>query len=368
MKNVSRETSTALRGRAIVIAAVLLLALAAAGCGGVARPNGWAGPAIEGDAMYVNVEGDVLAAMSVDGREERWRFPDDRTKKKAKVEGIYGEPAIAGDRVLVGGYDGNLYALSARDGGLQWTAETDGPIIGGAAIVGDVAIAGSGDGYVYAFAVADGTRRWRFKTGDRVWAKPAVQGDVAYVPSFDGKLYALRVSDGTPVWKEPFQAEAGLPATATLAGDLVIVGSLDKRLYAVRQSDGSVAWSFKADNWFWTTPLVQDGRVYAGNLDDTVYALRLSDGGVVWRYDAEAPVRAAPVLRDGVVVVAAKDGFVHGIKADSGERAWLTGDLQTSLYANLTLRDASAYVRGKNGALWSVRAADGSVTQLRTKS
>ncbi len=371
MTNVSRETSPlrrwAVRRRAalglpLLIAAALLFT----GCGGVAEPKGWAGPVLDGDVMYINSRGDKLVAVSVQGRDERWRFPDSRSKD-VKLEGVYGEPMIAGERLLIGAYDGNLYSLSARDGALQWIAETGGPIVGGAAVAGDVAIVGSGDGYVYAFALSDGAQRWRYKTGSRVWARPAIEGEVAYVPSLDGKVYALRVADGTSVWRDQFKADAGFPAGAAIADGLVVVGSLDKRLYALRVDDGSLAWSYKAGNWFWTTPLIQNGRVYAGNVDEKLYALNLSDGKLLWTYDAQAPLRSSPIPGEGVVIVAAKDGFVHGVRAQSGERAWVSGDLQTDLLANLALRDAQVYVRGENGALWSMSASDGSFIQIRSK-
>src|SRR4030095_5447278 len=42
-----------------------------------------------------------------------------------KTEGeIKSSPVVAGDRVLIGSYDGNLYCLSARDGKLLWKYTT----------------------------------------------------------------------------------------------------------------------------------------------------------------------------------------------------------------------------------------------------
>ena len=366
MTSVSRETSRlSLRLPAFAVLAVLVLILA--GCTSVAQPKGWAAPVVDGDTIYLSIRGKHLVAVARNGGAERWRFPDGRTEEDIELEGIYGEPAVAGDRILIGDHGGNLYSIATANGSLEWTARTDGSIIGAIAVSGDLAIVGSGDGYVYAFALSDGTQRWRTPLDDHIWSRPIIRDSIAYVPALDGRLAALEVATGTIRVQPVFKAAAGLPTTGALAGDRIIVGSLDKRLYAVNIADGSAAWSFPGQNWFWTTPLVDGDRVYAGNLDHVMYALNLANGSLQWQYNTGAPLRSAPVISGSTLVLASTDGVVHGIDAAKGERKWTTTPLDTNLYANLTLDGAVVYIQGENGAIWTVRPDDGSLAQFRAK-
>ena len=352
------------RRNATLLPVILMAALLLTACGKVKQPSGWAAPLVTSDAIYVNIKGDQLAKLSPDGGQEHWTFPNN---KDIKIRGIYGEPALAGDRLIVTGYNGHVYSLNATSGAIEWNASTDGAIIGGATVVGDTVLVGSNDNYVYALNINDGSRRWRVNTGDRVWGRPVVKDGIAYVPSLNGKLYALRMEDGTPVWNKPFQAEAGLPATPALGEGVIVIGSLDKHLYTLRLDDGSVVWSHKADNWFWTTPLIQGGRVYAGNLDGHVRSWDVSNGSLRWDYTIDSPVRSSPVLRDGLLVVASKSGGLHGINADTGARAWVAATFSGDLYADLVLDKGRVYVRDKGGTLWTVDPTNGAVSQLHAR-
>ncbi|MGH7857686.1 MAG: PQQ-binding-like beta-propeller repeat protein, partial [Candidatus Binatia bacterium] len=89
----------------------------------------------------------------------RWQF--------SAGGGFTGTPAVAGGRVIVGCWDGNVYALDRRSGRLLWK-----------------------------FRV--GTRRY---PGDRsigIYASPAVSGSTVYVAS--DRLLALSVADGRRLW------------------------------------------------------------------------------------------------------------------------------------------------------------------------
>ena len=113
---------------------------------------------------------------------------------------IYGNPAVAGDLVYVGGYNGKIYAISAstrlsKDTYLDESNPQ--PIIGGPVVAGDRVYLGGSDGKVYALNAASLDKEWEFKTGGKIWSTPVIQGDTLYIGSFDKKLYALNASDGS---------------------------------------------------------------------------------------------------------------------------------------------------------------------------
>jgi len=72
-------------------------------------------------------------------------------------------PVAAGGFVYVGGSDGIVRAISARDGSLAWKVRTGGAINFPPTIAAGKAYVGSCDGWVYACAAATGKRIWKFR-------------------------------------------------------------------------------------------------------------------------------------------------------------------------------------------------------------
>lgn len=351
----------------LAVGALAAMAIITVGCTGLDSPDGWSGVVFDGDTLFANFEGDELVALSADASDELWRFPDDDREEDDDVDldGIYGEVATADQIVIVGGYDGSLYALDASDGSIVWSDEVNGPIIGGAAIADGLAVVGSDDGEVRAYELATGDLVWARDLDGRVWARPVIDEGVVYIGTLAGELFALDLEDGRPRWDAPYEADAGFPAIAAIAGETLVVGSLDKRLHAIDKGGGALLWKAEADNWFYTQPVIDDDLVFAGNLDGKLYAVRMEDGEIAWSYETDDPIRSSPVVSDDTVIVADKGGIVHGVRRADGERVWVTEDLDTTLLANLTIHEGSVYVRGKNGALWAVEPGDGAVAQVR---
>jgi len=144
-----------------------------------------------------------------------------------------------------------------------------------------------------------------------------------------------------------------------------LVGGFDRRLYAVDASSGEKKWSFKADNWFWTRPLVEGEAVYAGSLDGNVYALGLADGKRLWSYNLQAPVRAAPVMVGSTLLVAGRNGRVVGLNPGNGELVWaLPIELGKTLLADPLPQGDVVYYSAQGGSLFKVMPADGTFVPL----
>ncbi len=310
---------------------VLGFVVLATGCARIAKPQGWAGPIVGGDSLYVSIENGKMAALKPDDKSVKWVFPPNTDEgNKLKLEGIYGAPVIADGSVYFGGYDGYVYALNASDGSMRWAFHTGGPIVSGvsaktggtaAAPTLDLLYFGSEDGYVYAVD-KDGKLKWQFKAGDAVWTTPLV-GDSVYVASVGGNLYSLDLQTGAQHWA--FHSSAALLSDPVMADkSTVLIGGVDKTLYAIDASTGNQKWSFGAGNWFWGKPLVDNGTVYVPNLDHKVYALKLSDGSKAWDepFAALDAVRSSPILVDNVLIAVDSAGNVFGIDPKNGRQAW----------------------------------------------
>jgi outer membrane protein assembly factor BamB len=118
--------------------------------------------------------------------------------------------------------------------------------------------------------------------------------------------------------------------------NLVLVAGFDGRLRAVDIETQEQAWSRGAGNWFWATPLLENGVVYAASLDHKIYAVNASSGEDFWPdpYEADAEIRAAPVLVGDRLIVVDRDGHVHALDPQDGTRASETLDLGADVNAD----------------------------------
>jgi len=104
---------------------------------------------------------------------------------------------------------------SSRYGPLQtqWTTQTGGVIASKPAVDGDAVLVGSWDGYEYSYDVPSGALRWRTNLGQTftpcapgtygVTSSPWLEGGVAYLGGGDSNWYALEEATGRVLWTIP---------------------------------------------------------------------------------------------------------------------------------------------------------------------
>ncbi len=317
---------------------LLAFALLATGCARVSRPSGWAGPRLADDTLYVSTAKGKMAALDPKdlSAAPKWVFPSgsklkcgNSAERRANLQGIYGAPAVEGERLYFGAFDGFIYALSAEDGACLWEFETGDPVVGSLTLTDDKGLfAASTNGKLYLIDTAKCTNACpsdavrSFDTGSGVWAAPLVTDTTIYLAAMDGHMYALDASKLEPIWKNPISS-AGLLLDPVLIGkDTLLAGGIGETLYALDPRTGDQKWSFEADSWFWGRPLVDGATIYIPNLDGHVYALNLSDGTEKWSFEAKAAVRSSPALVGDVLVVIDRDGQIYGLNPESGALAW----------------------------------------------
>lgn len=244
-------------------------------------------PFVDGDTAYF-LGRNTLVAYGADGGDERWRTTfEDRTIGLA-----------VGDDLYVGTLSGDVHALEAADGSINWTFEPSTYSWMRPEVVSDGRLYCRGfDGDVYALDANDGSELWRHAGPDMV-ASFRLVDDVAYAGLRDDRLYALDAVDGTELWS--FEPNVPSTTTPTRAGDTVFVGAHDGNLYSLAAADGSLRWTFETDGLI-EEVAVEDETVYVGSDDGYFYALDRSDGTVRWEYETGHWVRAAPIVREDFV-------------------------------------------------------------------
>jgi len=276
-----------------------------------------------------------------------WSFP--RVSDEALGSVLYGAPAADGERVYLGTYTGELYALDADTGEMatEWSTNPivieDAHIIGGPTLVereqcvaadrrvveGGVLLFGTTDNALYAVCAGNGSLVWRVETQGEVWGAPTVSEDTVdatvYAGSQDGHLYAISLERGTPVWARAFKAGGAIMAQPLVVDGKVFIGALDGKMYALDAASGTPVWPkpFDGGSWFWAGAISDGESLYAVTVKGRVAALNLDTGVKQWETDLNTMVISTPVMAQSQgrtrLVVGTKVGQIALLYADSGQ-------------------------------------------------
>jgi eukaryotic-like serine/threonine-protein kinase len=332
--------------RGVQILLVMILALLAAGCaprGGTVNA-GWTVLTAEGERIYaVLASGEAVALEAIEDGDLLWRYPlegaasgtgcglpraaDDDTEQETPLGAVYGQPTIAGDVVLVGSFDGSLFALDRETGGVAWSYAVGAPIVGGVTVYDGIAYFGATDYQVYALDLASRQPVWEtsFRTEETIWGRPAVDQERVYIGSMDHSVYAIDRESGQQIWAT--SVDAAIPGDVTLANGVVLAGGVDSRLHVLDAETGQLLWQTeRLDGWVWGQPLVIEDQVFFTSLRGTLYGYSLTTREPLWPgISLEGSLRAGPILYDGRVVVGTDDQRVYLVDLVAGQADLLYG-------------------------------------------
>jgi len=291
----------------LLAAALVVLAGVLSGCAGgqqgVFLGSSWPGIATGEESIFVAF-GPSVYAVDPESGTTRWRYPAEPQRGQT----FYAEPAVADDLVVVGDYGGNLIALNPETGDPVWVFEANGTrFIAGAAIGDEVVYAGSTDGMLHALDRATGERIWTFRAKQGIWARPLIIEDTVYVASLDKHLYALDARTGQLEWQFPANdADLDEPMGAIVSAPtyyegMLIFGSFNNRVYALDAEMREIVWRYEAENWVWSSPVVEEesGVVVGADLDGNVFALDAATGAEeLWTVELPGPVVGAPTIAE----------------------------------------------------------------------
>lgn len=305
-----------------------------------------ASPVVADGVVYVaSLSGHLHALEQATGK-EKWQF-------KSRLP-IASTPTIANGSVYFVSSTGALAALDAATGTPRWVYATEYErryeaknLHGYASAAQTIADAwdvyvsspavargrvyfGSGDGNVYAVDAQSGLLQWKFATGGVVHSSPAVVANTVYVGSWDSVLYALDADTGEKKWS--FQAgddpvihnQVGFQGSPAVVDGTVYVGCRDAHVYALDAATGRKRWDYPTSkSWVIGTPAVRDGVVYVGTSDSSRFmALDARSGRLRFNVDTRAYVFSSPALAGGLAYVGTHSGTLYAIDAGSGAVAW----------------------------------------------
>ena len=303
-------------------------------------------PAIANGLLYVGSTDGYLYAVDIKSGEMKWKFA---TKAR-----IVSSPAVAGGVVYFASYDGGFYAVDAWNGKLKWRFNNAGErrfaashihgalpaaetmpdpfdcYLSSPAVWHGTVYFGSGDGNIYALNAATGAVQWKFKTGDVVHASPAISGGTLFVGSWDSYFYAIDAGSGKEKWRfktgeDPaIHNQVGIQSSAAVVDGIVYFGCRDSHLYALDADTGKVRWSFSTgSSWVISSPAVLNGRVYFATSDSALfYALDAGSGKQIFALKSHFPFFSSPAIAGNTVYIGSHDGKLTATNLATGTRAW----------------------------------------------
>jgi outer membrane protein assembly factor BamB len=119
---------------------------------------------------------------------------------------------------------GEVVAIKAADGKIEWRKDFAGAILATAAAVGETAIICDTEGQVRALDLKNGNQKWATKAGAAFFAGPAIAGDAIYTADIDGVVCGLGLADGKMRWKLDLGTDATVHAPGMVYGSPIVHG------------------------------------------------------------------------------------------------------------------------------------------------
>ncbi len=197
------------------------------------------------------------------------------------------EPDDKNPRIFFGSSDGNVYALNANTGELEWKFEAQGSIHCSPVLYRNILYIGSWDANLYAIDTETGKMRWKFETGTQLGFKGiestvVAANDIVYFGARDPFLFALNAETGKLLWKYD-AASSWIISSAVVANDVLYVGTSDTfALVALNAKNGKELYKFRTDGYVYSSPAIAGDTAYFGDFTGNFFAVNIKSGGKEW--------------------------------------------------------------------------------------
>ncbi len=278
------------------------------------------GPAaVIGERVYFGCQYGFLYALDRNTGQQLWRY-EAGDKIEGGVNALEVEDQASGEtqiRLFFGSSDNHLYALDAETGELLWKYETDNYLVATPSVVAGenpAVIVGGCDGLLHVVSARDGKEMQNFEIGAYIPNSAGVRDGIAYVAHFGGEVGAYDVNSGEEVWKIAIGDGVELYASPAVTADKVYVGGRDKLMRCLDRMSGKELWRFATRRAVDSSPVVCEDAIYVGGMDGRLYAVDPEDGEELWSYEIGAKLSASPAISNGTLVIGGEDGVLYAFR------------------------------------------------------
>ncbi|HUR11643.1 MAG TPA: PQQ-binding-like beta-propeller repeat protein [Flavitalea sp.] len=240
---------------------------------------------------------------------------------------FYSSPVITDDALIVGIKDGYVYNVNLKTRKVSWKYKTQGIVRSSPAVKGNTVYFGDTEGFLYAVNKMTGAERWRFAIDghslknedfgfDRraIISSPVVTADKVIFGGRDGFLYAVDTETGREVWRNDHKVSWVISSVA-VKDSVVVTGTSDGRfVQGVNLKTGQELWRFKTISIVWSSPVIQNNKVYIGSQEGVVYCLDLHTGNKLAAFQASGRIFPSPVIHDSLLFFGTDNGYLYALK------------------------------------------------------
>lgn len=246
-------------------------------------------PCVHDGIVYIGTEQGILWGFEAKSGERVLRC------QTLSEQTIRTTPAVSGNLILYGDWDGVLYANDISKGSLAWKYDTK----------------------------QDGTFPWT----NAILTSPVVEGENVYFAGKSNRLYSLDARTGKKNWHYSSPTDQWLIGGPLVEDGVVYLGSSDQALFhAIDDSTGLLLWSTGLDCRIWGKASVKEDNVYIGS--NSFYVIDKASGEIRKQYefpqvhedkkygeytDRSANFHSSPVLFENMIILGSDDGYIYSI-------------------------------------------------------
>lgn len=346
-----------------------------AGAGGGDRSEITSAPIVVDGTVFALDAGAELGAYDASSGSPRWRVDLSPSGEKG-TEGFGGGLAADGGTIYVTTGFGEILAVGAASGEIQWRKSFGAPFRAAPAALNGLVVAVTRDNRAVAVDGASGNLRWRLQgatsdAGLLGGASPALVGPLAILPFASGELVAVEGASGRRLWSAVLSGgRKGLARSAItdITGDPVVAGPY---VVAANQSGRMIAIDARNGQRVWTRNIGSGAPIWAA--EDTLFLvaddaklMRISarDGSTLWEIqlpefrdqkDREGAIAySGPVLVAGRLLVTDDRGNLLSFDAVSG-LGQPGGSISGGSVTGPVVANGTVYVLSGSGTLHAFR-------------
>jgi len=298
------------------------------------------GPVFGGGMLYTLDGSSTITALGTDGT-VAWSFDVTPTGEKS-VDGAGGGVSYANGVIYAGTGFGELLAINAASGNILWRRAFEAAIRSTPTSDGRTVFVVTRADVAYAVSAKDGAIDWMKRGaasttgGLEGGASPAVSGRQVVVPFSSGEVLMVRSNNGEIRWKADVsgaRTATSLAFNGDISGDPVIngnsvyVSNLAGETAKFNLTNGTQSWSLGvgASDAVWPV----GGSVFLVSDQAQLMRVNASNGSIIWSQQLpqfRKPEKRkdmirqyGPVLAGGLMWVAGRDGQLRGFEPEGGQ-------------------------------------------------
>lgn len=278
------------------------------------------GPVVGINKVFLGSENGEVFALDAETGKLDWQ---------GKIKGeIIASPALDAGVLVVNSVSGILKAFNASNGDEIWNIEQEVPAltlrgISAPVVASGGVIVGSADGSATVYILENGNLGWTVEVGEAtgstelervidVDSSPLVFGDKVYIVSARGNLVALELISGRVLWKRQYSSYRQL----SVSGNNIYLTDVKGHVYAIDRLNGLERWSQPAlTNRGVTGPAPVGNYVVVGDFEGYLHWLDKDTGEIVARHKVDGSgIFSTPTVAKDIIYAQSRDGDLQAIK------------------------------------------------------